>query len=239
MSDQQAVTEMFDSISPRYDFLNHLLSFSIDKRWRRKTSQWVTLQKPTSILDVATGTADLAIRMAFDNPSANITGVDLSERMLEIGKRKVEQKRLEQRIKLLTADAMHLPFEDNHFDAVTAAFGVRNFEHLEQGLREMLRVAKDNGTIAILEFSHPTKGIVRMPYRCYSKDILPCIGRCVSKHPSAYQYLPESVEAFPDGETFMAFLKETGLTAVGMRRFNGGIATLYYGRVQKKPVSSQ
>lgn len=239
MSDQQAVTEMFDDISPRYDFLNHLLSFGIDKRWRRKTSQWIARQQPTAILDVATGTADLAIRMAKDIPSASIVGVDLSEKMLEIGKQKILQKQLDQRIHLETADATHLPFGDNSFDAVTAAFGVRNFEHLEQGVREMLRVAKDDGAIAILEFSHPQKGFIRMPYRCYSKNILPRIGRSVSKHPSAYQYLPESVEAFPDGETFMSLLKETGLTAVGMRRFNDGIATLYYGSVQKKPVSSQ
>lgn len=239
MSDQQAITEMFDDISPRYDFLNHLLSFGIDKRWRRKTTQWVARQQPTTILDVATGTADLAIRMAKNIPSASITGVDLSEKMLEIGKRKIFQKQLDQRIHFETADAMHLPFGDNSFDTVTAAFGVRNFENLEQGLREMHRVAKDNGAIAILEFSHPKKGIIRPSYRCYSKHILPLIGRIVSKHPSAYRYLPESVEAFPDGEAFMALLKRTGLTAVGMQRFNGGISTLYFGRVQKKPVSPQ
>lgn len=235
MSDQQSVTEMFDDISPRYDFLNHLLSFRIDKTWRRKTSQWVAKHQPMDILDIATGTADLAIRMANDIPSATITGVDLSEKMLEIGKRKILQKKLDQRIHLETADAACLPFKDNRFDAVTAAFGVRNFEHFEQGLLEMSRVAKNDGVIAILEFSHPKNGL----YRFYSRHLLPLIGRVVSKHPSAYHYLPDSIEAFPDTGAFMELLKNNGLTEVGMQQFSGGIASLYYGRVQKKPVSPQ
>lgn len=239
MSDQQAVTEMFDDISPHYDFLNHLLSFHIDKRWRRKASQWVAKCHPMSILDVATGTADLAIRLANDNPSATITGVDLSEKMLEIGKQKIVHKHLEQRIHLETADAACLPFPDDSFDAVVAAFGVRNFENLEQGLREMFRVAKVGGSLAILEFSHPDKGFIRGPYRCYSRHILPWVGRTVSKHPTAYRYLPESVEAFPDGEAFVKLLKAVGLTNAGTQRFNGGIASLYFGQIQKKPVSSQ
>lgn len=228
-----AIATMFDSISPKYDALNHLLSFNIDKTWRRKTSVFVAKSQPTAILDVATGTADLAIRMAKDIPSAIITGVDISEKMLEIGKQKIGKKQLDGRIHLVIADAAKLPFEDNCFDAVTSAFGVRNFEHLEQGLREMQRVANDNGMIAILEFSHPQKGLVRTPYRCYSKHILPIVGRTVSKHPSAYSYLPDSVEAFPDSEAFVKLLKAIGLIEVGMQRFSGGIATLYYGKVQK------
>ena len=239
MSDQRTITEMFDDISPRYDFLNHLLSFHIDKRWRRKASQWIALHHPTAILDVATGTADLAIRLVKDNPSANVIGVDLSEKMLEIGRRKIAKQRLEQHIQLQNADAARLPFSDDAFDAVTVAFGVRNFGNLTQGLREMVRVAKDGAAIAILEFSHPTKGIVRGPYRCYSRRILPFVGRIVSKHPSAYRYLPESVKAFPDGEAFLQLLRDSGMAEAGMLRLNGGIATLYHARVQKKPTSSQ
>lgn len=239
MSEQRAVTEMFDDISPRYDFLNHLLSFNIDRSWRRKTSKFVAMRHPTAILDVATGTADLAIRLAYDNPSATITGVDLSEKMLEVGRKKIEQKHLIKRIHLTTADAASLPFPDDSFDAVTVAFGVRNYEDLGKGLQEMVRVGKDNGTIAILEFSHPGKSLIRHPYRCYAKHVLPFLGRAVSKHPTAYRYLPESVERFPDGQAFLAMLNEAGLAETGMRRFSGGIATLYYGKIQKKQVLSQ
>lgn len=239
MSDQKAVTEMFDDISSHYDFLNHLLSFQIDKIWRRKTSRIVASHQPTAILDVATGTADLAIRMAKDMPAASIIGVDLSEKMLEIGRQKIKQEQLDQRIKLMTADAEDLPFEDNHFDAVTVAFGVRNFEHLETGLREMLRVLKNNGLIAILEFSHPKNGIVKGPYRCYSKHILPKVGRAFSKHPKAYSYLPSSIEAFPESEDFVRLQNGLGIDEVKKETFCGGIATLYHGVVQKMPANPQ
>lgn len=229
MSDQKAVTEMFDDISSHYDFLNHLLSFQIDKIWRRKTSRVVASHRPTAILDVATGTADLAIRMAKDSPTANIIGVDLSEKMLEIGKQKVEQERLDQRIKLMTADAADLPFEDGCFDAVTVAFGVRNFERLETGLQEMLRVLKDNGLLAVLEFSHPQRDMVKGPYRCYSKYILPKVGRAFSKHPKAYSYLPSSIESFPESGDFVRLLKRLGVVEVKEETLFGGIATLYHG----------
>lgn len=235
MSDQNAVTEMFDDISSHYDFLNHLLSFQIDKIWRRKTSRVVASHRPTAILDVATGTADLAIRMAKDSPTANIIGVDLSEKMLEIGRQKVEQERLDQRIKLMTADAADLPFEDGCFDAVTVAFGVRNFERLETGLQEMLRVLKDNGLLAVLEFSHPQRGMVKGPYRCYSKYILPKVGRAFSKHPKAYSYLPSSIESFPESGDFVRLLKRLGVVEVKEETLFGGIATLYHGSIQKKP----
>ena len=239
MSDQKAVTEMFDDISPRYDFLNHLLSFQIDKIWRRKTSRLVAKSQPTAILDVATGTADLAIRLAKDNPSATITGVDLSEKMLEIGRQKIARHRLDQNTTLMNADAARLPFADNSFDAVTVAFGVRNFEDLEAGLREMLRVAKDQGFIAILEFSHPQNGLVKWPYQIYSKHVLPLIGRVFSKHQTAYTYLPTSIEAFPKRETFLELLKTHGISDIAGKTFFGGIATLYYGHVQKKPNNPQ
>ena len=239
MSDQQAVTEMFDDISPRYDFLNHLLSFQIDKIWRRKTSRLVAMSQPTAILDVATGTADLTIRLAKDIPSANIIGVDLSEKMLEIGRQKVAQKQLDQHITLQIADVAHLPFGDNSFDAVTVAFGVRNFEDLETGLREMLRVAKDHGFIAILEFSHPQHSLVKWPYRIYSKHLLPWIGRVFSKHQTAYTYLPSSIEVFTESGIFMETLKTLGVDDISSKVFSGGIATVYYGHVQKKPTNSQ
>ena len=230
---------MFDDISSHYDFLNHLLSFQIDKIWRHKTSRIVASHQPSAILDVATGTADLAIRMAKDIPTASIIGVDLSEKMLEIGRQKIKQEQLDQRIKLMTADAGNLPFEDNCFDAVTVAFGVRNFEHLEAGLQEMLRVLKNNGLIAILEFSHPKNGIVKGPYRCYSKYILPKVGRAFSKHPKAYSYLPSSIEAFPENEDFVRLLNRLGIDEVKKESFCGGIATLYHGIVQKMPANPQ
>lgn len=239
MSEQQVVTEMFDDISPSYDFLNHLLSFHVDKTWRRKTSQLVAPHHPASILDVATGTADLAIRLAKDCPSSQIIGIDLSEKMLEIGKRKIAKKQLGQRITLQIGNAEQIPFSDNTFDAITTAFGVRNFEHLEKGLQEMFRVTKDEGVIAILEFSQPVKSFIRKPYRCYSKHILPFIGRTVSKHPAAYHYLPETIEAFPKAEIFMNLLMKAGFSEIGKKEYSGGIATLYYGRAQKKNVLSQ
>lgn len=239
MSEQLSVTEMFDDISPRYDFLNHLLSFHIDKTWRRKTSQWVAHDHPASILDVATGTADLAIRMAKDCPSSQIIGIDLSEKMLEIGKKKITNKQLGNRIKLQIGDAEQIPFPDSTFDAVTTAFGVRNFEHLEQGLEEMFRITKDKGTVAVLEFSHPEKGFIRKPYQCYSRHILPFVGRIISSHHAAYRYLPDTIEAFPKAEIFMNLLKKAGFSEVGKKEYSGGIATLYYGRAQKKNVLSQ
>ena len=239
MTKQQAITEMFDDISPRYDFLNHLLSFHIDKVWRRKTSRLVAKSHPTAILDVATGTADLAIRMAKDIPTATITGVDLSEKMLELGRQKIAQKKLDQRITLMTDDAEHLPFADNSFDAVTVAFGARNFEDLEAGLKEMLRVVKNGGFVCILEFSHPQKGFVKWPYRFYSKRLLPLIGRSLSKHQTAYDYLPASIEAFPESNAFMQMLKHLGIADVKGKPLCGGVATLYFSPIQKKPAISQ
>lgn len=230
---------MFDSISPKYDFLNHLLSFHIDKIWRRKTSALVADHRPSSILDVATGTGDLAIRMAKDCIEAQLIGIDLSEKMLELGKNKVKKKKLQQRIQLQVGDATQIPFPDNTFDAVTSAFGVRNFDHLDKGISEMFRVCKSSGMIAILEFSHPKKGIVSSCYNYYSKHLLPFIGKAFSKHPTAYRYLPESVAAFPESHVFLKSLQNLGLTETGMKQFHHGIATLYYGKVQKTAASLQ
>ena len=239
MSEQQAVTEMFDSISSRYDFLNHLLSLGIDRRWRRKTSRFVAEHIPVTILDVATGTADLAIRMAKDMPDSVIIGIDLSKKMLELGEEKVYKKNLNQQIHLETASALEMPYHDDSFDVVTSAFGVRNFDDLEIGLREMVRVCRNDGLVAILEFSHPTNALVQRLYRWYSRRWIPRVGRNVSRHPTAYDYLPSSVEAFPSGEAFEAILKQVGLIDVGKKVFNGGIATLYYGYTLKNNPSSQ
>lgn len=239
MNEQQAITEMFDDISSHYDFLDHLLSFRIDKIWRRKVSHRVALQHPNAILDVATGTADLAIRMAQDMPEAQLTGIDLSEKMMEQGRAKIHEKGLDHRIHLEKASALEIPFHDNSFDAVTAAFGVRNFADLEAGLREMARVCRHEGLIAILEFSHPRNPLVALPYRWYSRAILPRLGRLISKHPTAYHYLPTSAAAFPSGEAFEAILKQIGLINTGRVVFSGGIATLYYGFTMKNNAASQ
>ena len=230
---------MFNGISSRYDLLNHLLSFGIDRRWRRKTSKMVAKQQPQTILDVATGTADLAIRLAKDNPSAKITGIDLSEKMLEIGNQKILKKKLSQHIHFLAADATNIPFADNTFDAVTVAFGVRNFANREAGLREMVRVCRNGGTVAVLEFSHPKSPFIATPYRWYSKAILPRLGRLISKHPTAYHYLPASVAAFPESEVFAATLQSAGLRQVEAKPFSGGIATMYYGIVAKSGEKAQ
>lgn len=235
----QTVIEMFDGISPHYDLLNHLLSLGIDRGWRRKTSKLVAQRHPSTILDVATGTADLAIRMAKDNPTAIITGIDLSEKMLEIGHTKLGKKKLDQRIALEKGDGANLPFTDHSFDAVTMAFGIRNFADREAGLREMVRVCRDKGLVAILEFSHPSSSWLATPYRWYSKTLLPWLGRLVSKHPTAYSYLPSSVAAFPARETFAAMLRKSGLIQVTFRELTGGIATLYYGTVSKSDPETQ
>ena len=232
MTDQHTITTMFDDIAPHYDQLNHLLSLNIDKRWRKRLSRAITRQRPQSILDVATGTADQAIQLAKDHPQASITGIDLSEKMLEIGRKKVAKKKLEERIHLLTGDASALPFDDNSFDAVTVSFGVRNFSNLGQGLQEMLRVIKDQGILAILEFSEP-KNLFRIPYRCYFNHLLPRIGQTVSKNSTAYTYLPASVAAFPNPEEFTRLLEVAGLRNIERQTLSSGIATLYTGNVEK------
>ena len=239
MSDQASVTEMFDGIAESYDRLNHLLSFGIDRLWRRKTSKLISRQHPSSILDVATGTADLAIQLAHDNVDAIVSGVDLSEKMLSIGKQKVNGKKLSDRIHLEVADAIALPFSDNSFDAVTVAFGVRNFSDREAGLSEMVRVCRNGGRVAVLEFSHPTKALVKTAYGWYSRRWIPRVGKSVSKHPSAYSYLPSSVEAFPSTEAFVTMLAKAGLSDIHTKTLSRGIATLYYGCAAKNDGPSQ
>lgn len=234
MTAQRNITAMFDDIAPRYDFLNHLLSFHIDRIWRRKVSKAVTkslqhLPEPR-ILDVATGTADLAIRMAKDLPEASITGIDLSEKMLQIGREKVRRKKMEQRVVLSLADAQRLPFADGDFDAVTVAFGVRNFEELQQSINEMARVLKEGGIMAVLEFSQPSNRLIWCLYQGYSRHLLPRVGRRVSGNQKAYSYLPESIDRFSASYDFIETLRRAGMRHLQARALSGGIATLYLAR---------
>ena len=221
------IAAMFDRISPKYDALNHLLSFNIDKVWRRKTAKVASKNAPKNLLDLATGTADLAIALAKRNPEAHITGMDFSEKMLKIGSEKVQRHNLESQIELKLGDAAALPFENNVFDAITVAFGVRNFEDLDKSLSEISRVLKPGGQAVILEFSMPEKFPVKQLYRFYFKRILPFIGKRVSKDPNAYDYLPASVERFPKPEAFLRLMSEKGLGKGTKRRLSFGIATLY------------
>ena len=222
------IAAMFDRISPKYDALNHLLSFNIDKVWRRKAAKEVAKHHPADILDLATGTADLAIALAKHNPQARIIGIDISERMLEIGQEKVKQQKLENQIVLRFGDAATLPFEDGTFDVVTVAFGVRNFEDLDKGLSEISRVLKPGGQAVILEFSMPEKFPVKQLYQFYFKRILPKIGKIVSKDKSAYTYLPKSVEQFSKPSPFIHLLAEKGLKNGESKPLTFGIATLYF-----------
>ena len=226
MSDSP-IAAMFDRISPRYDRLNHLLSFNTDKVWRRKTAKAVAKCQPKTVLDLATGTADLAMAVAKRNPQAYIIGMDFSEKMLDIGKAKVEQRKMDGQIELRLGNAVALPFGDNTFDAVTVAFGVRNFEDLEKGLTEIHRVLKPDGNVFILEFSMPEQFPMKQAYRLYFNHILPRIGKWASKDANAYTYLPESVERFPKPDSFQKLLFEKGLGNSIKRSLSFGIATLY------------
>ena len=221
------IAAMFDRISPKYDALNHILSLNIDKVWRKKTAKIVSKTQPKAILDLATGTADLAIALAKHNPQAHIIGLDISEKMLEIGKEKVKLQNLENQIKLHHGDAASLPFEDARFDAVTVAFGVRNFEDLSKGLSEMHRVLKTNGQAVVLEFSLPERFPIKQLYNFYFKHLLPNIGKWASKDGNAYSYLPHSVEKFPKPSDFCNILGSFGLKNCQIKPLSFGIATLY------------
>lgn len=227
-SKREQVERMFDNISPKYDLLNRLFSLGIDQGWRRKVVRLLGQEPVERLLDVATGTADLAILGA--TRAKQVTGVDISEGMLAHGRTKVERKGLTQRVVLQRADSAALPFADSTFDAVTVAFGVRNFEHLEQGLREMARVLRPNGRIFVLEFSKPTKAPMKQLFRFYFHRVMPAIGRTVSKDSAAYTYLPKSVDAFPEGQAFLDIMARAGLCEVKAEPLTGGIATLYTGR---------
>jgi len=220
------VREMFNNIAPRYDFLNHFLSMGIDILWRKKAIKILSRKNPKNILDIATGTGDFAIEALKLHPE-KVTGIDISEGMLEIGRTKIKKKGLENKIELIRADSENLPFADNQFDGITAGFGVRNFENLEKGLADMYRVLKPEGQVVILEFSKPKKFPVKQLYAFYFRFILPLIGKIVSKDNCAYTYLPESVQAFPDGEDFLNILTKVGFKNCRCQLLSGGIASIY------------
>lgn len=210
LNKKQQVTKMFDTISKDYDGLNRVISFGIDIKWRNKVVDIVSKSKPNTILDIATGTGDLAISLTKTN-AKEIIGLDISEGMLEVGKQKIANKQLDDTIKMIIGDSENLPFDDNTFDAITVAFGVRNFENLDKGLSEILRVLKPNGTFVILETSVPTKTPFKQGYKFYTKYILPTIGKIFSKDRSAYSYLSESASIFPHGEALNNILRKMGL----------------------------
>lgn len=225
-SKKDQVEEMFNDISPRYDLLNHLLSANIDKLWRRNAIQKLKPQKPKLILDIATGTGDFAIAATRIN-HAKVIGIDISEGMLEVGRRKLKKKKLTESIELLKADSENIPFDNDKFDAAIVGFGVRNFENLKKGLTEINRVLKPGGVFYVLEFSKPVKSPYKQIYQFYFTKILPFIGRIISKNSSAYTYLPESVNEFPDGELFLTILAEVGFVKNKCFQQTFGIASIY------------
>ncbi|TZF95018.1 bifunctional demethylmenaquinone methyltransferase/2-methoxy-6-polyprenyl-1,4-benzoquinol methylase UbiE [Chryseobacterium panacisoli] len=219
------VEDMFDNIAPKYDLLNRVLSMKIDILWRNKLVKWMKNDNPQEVLDVATGTGDLAITIE-KGTSSKVVGLDLSQQMLNVGVIKIKKLKLDGKISMQKGDAENLPFEDNRFDAVSVAFGVRNFENLTKGLAELRRVVKDNKSVYILEFSK-VEGFMGPFYMFYFKNILPAIGRLVSKDNRAYTYLPDSVNAFPFGEKMKQILLDTGFKKVEYKKLSLGIATIY------------
>ncbi len=226
LSKKEQVAQMFDNISGDYDGLNRVISFGIDVSWRKKVLKMVSDKNPQSILDIATGTGDLAILMA-QTPAQRIVGLDISAGMLEVGRKKVQARNLSHRIELMLADSESIPFEDHTFDAITVAFGIRNFEHLEKGLSEILRVLKPGGIFVILETSNPTKFPYKQGYVFYTKYILPLIGKLFSKDQSAYGYLSESASVFPFGEALNNILRKIGFIDVVAAPQTFGVATIY------------
>ncbi len=220
------VEDMFDKIAPRYDLLNRLLTAGVDQTWRRKVRRKAAKLRPKTILDIATGTGDLAIELA-KIPGTEITGVDISEGMMKLGREKIKKKGLENRVVLEDGDAEALRFEADSFDTITAAFGVRNFENLSAGLLEMHRVLKPEGGVFILEFSTPKNPILNALYNLYNRTLLPVIGRAVSHHSSAYTYLPKSAQAFPSGAAFAEILKLAGFRSITITPLTFGVCTLY------------
>lgn len=227
LSKKEQIACMFDRIAFRYDFLNHFLSLGIDKGWRRKALKYLQASDPKNILDIATGTADLAILEARMLHAEKITGVDISLGMLELGTKKVRQAGLSDKISLQLADSESLPFSDNSFDAVTSAFGVRNFENIEKGLAEMSRVLRPGGNAVILEFTSPTVFPVKQFFQLYFRYITPWIGKWIARSKEAYSYLPESVKAFPQGSGMVELLKQNGFQQAGCRSLTLGICAIY------------
>ncbi|WP_339887608.1 bifunctional demethylmenaquinone methyltransferase/2-methoxy-6-polyprenyl-1,4-benzoquinol methylase UbiE [uncultured Flavobacterium sp.] len=224
---KEQVAQMFDNISGNYDGLNRVISFGIDVKWRKKVLQLVSAKNPKTVLDIATGTGDLAILMT--NTSAEeIIGLDISAGMLEVGKKKIAEKKLDSKIQMVLGDSESIPYPDNYFDAITVAFGVRNFETLEKGLSEILRVLKPNGIFVILETSVPTKFPFKQGYAFHSKFILPLVGKLFSKDKAAYSYLSDSANEFPFGEALNNILRKIGFIDVQHLPQTFGVATIYH-----------
>lgn len=223
---KEQVTQMFDTISENYDGLNRIISFGIDVKWRKKVLKLVTAKNPENILDIATGTGDLAILMTNTN-AKKIIGLDISAGMLEVGKKKIAAKKLDHIIHMVIGDSENMPFPDNNFDAITVSFGIRNFETLEKGLTEILRILKPNGIFVILETSVPEKTPFKQGYHFYTKNILPIIGKLFSKDNVAYGYLSESAAVFPYGEKLNNILRKIGFIDVVAMPQTFGVATIY------------
>lgn len=227
-SKKEEVATMFNNISKKYDFLNHFLSLGIDKLWRKKAVKLLKDVQPKKIIDLATGTGDFAIASLALKPD-EIVGVDISDGMLDMGRVKMKKKGVDDIIKMINGDSEDLPFEDGYFDALTVGFGVRNYENLEKGLAEMLRVLRPGGKAVILEFSKPKKFPIKQLFGFYSKYIIPFLGKTISKDDAAYAYLPESVEAFPEGQDFISILEKVGYKNLKATLVSAGIATIYSG----------
>ena len=229
---KKQVERMFDSIAPKYDFLNHFFSMGIDVLWRKKCIRILKKEAllPKTMLDMATGTADFAIEAVRMGLPSKVTALDLSQGMLDVGIIKIAKKGLNDRITLIQGDSENLPFKDESFDAYTVGFGVRNFENLDRGLSEMYRVLTPNSLTVILEFSKPKTFPIKQLFGFYFKYIMPTLGRLVSKDPAAYTYLPESVMAFPEGKDFLDRLSKAGFTDLRAIPLTGGIASIYLGR---------
>ncbi len=223
----EQVKEMFDSIAPAYDFMNRTMTFGIDKLWRAKAVRMIKAHTPNTILDVATGTGDLAIKLARSLSINKITGIDLSEGMIKIGRRKVTEVNLDNVISFTTGDCLNLPFDDNSFDCVTVAYGVRNFEHLDKGYQQMHRVLNNGGMLCVIELSTPTSKIIKPLYNFYTHHIIPFVGRLISKDVRAYSYLPESIAAVPQGNDMLQLMKNAGFKDCKFHSMTFGTCTIY------------
>lgn len=222
------VEEMFDNIAPTYDTLNHRLSWDIDKGWRKKAIRQLLPFQPKAILDIATGTGDFAILSVKELRPQRMIGIDISEGMMKIGQKKVEAEGLQHIVSFKKDDCTHLSFDDNSFDAVTAAFGIRNFQNLDQGLSEMYRVLKPNGHLSIVELTTPVSFPMKQLFKLYSHTILPVYGKLISKDTSAYSYLTKTIEAFPQGEVMLDILRKAGFKNASFKRLTFGICTMYF-----------
>ena len=227
-SKAQQVEQMFDNIAPTYDTLNHRLSWNIDKGWRRKAIAQLKPFAPKQLLDVATGTGDFAIQACQMLDDVQITGIDISEGMMEVGRRKVSQMGLSERIRFEREDCTRLSYPDSTFDAVTAAFGIRNFDNLDQGLAEMCRVLRKGGVLSIVELTSPVSFPMRQLFHIYAHTVLPVYGRLISRDNSAYSYLTKTIEAFPQGERMVGILLKAGFSEASFRRLTFGICTMYF-----------